>query len=152
MAVLPTPGSPISAGLFLVRRRQDLDDALDFLLAADDRVELAGARGGRQVDAQLVDGRRRLLARLVAWAVRPSAGCDRTWMISGANLVQADAEALEHAGGDAFALAHQAEEQVLGADVVVVQPARLVDRELDDLLGARRQPDLAHDRAGRPGR
>ena len=57
MAVLPTPGSPIRAGLFLVRRREDLDDALDLLLAADDRVELAGPRGVGQVDAELVEGR-----------------------------------------------------------------------------------------------
>ena len=41
MAVLPTPGSPISAGLFFVRAAEDLDDALDLLLAADDRVDLA---------------------------------------------------------------------------------------------------------------
>ena len=38
--------------------REDLDDALDLLLAADDGVELVGARGGGQVDAELVDGRR----------------------------------------------------------------------------------------------
>ncbi len=42
MAVLPTPGSPMSTGLFLVRRAQHLDDAADLLVAADDRVELAG--------------------------------------------------------------------------------------------------------------
>ena len=35
--------------------RQDLDDALDLLDAADDRVELACSRGRRQVDAELVD-------------------------------------------------------------------------------------------------
>ncbi len=45
MAVLPTPGSPMSTGLFLVRRRQHLDGAADFLVAADDRVELAVAHG-----------------------------------------------------------------------------------------------------------
>ena len=54
---------------------------------------------------------------------------------------------LEHAGGDALALADEAEQQVLGADVVVVEPARLVDRQLDDLLGARRQADVAGDGA-----
>ena len=37
--------------------RQDLDDPLDLLLAADDRVELAGARGLGEVDAELVDRR-----------------------------------------------------------------------------------------------
>ena len=49
IAVLPTPGSPISTGLFLVRRRQHLDGAADFLVAADDRVELALARRLGQV-------------------------------------------------------------------------------------------------------
>jgi hypothetical protein len=41
MAVLPTPGSPMSTGLFLVRARQHLDDAADLVVAADHRVELA---------------------------------------------------------------------------------------------------------------
>ena len=45
MAVLPTPGSPISTGLFLVRRGEHLDGAADLLVAADHRVELA--RRGR---------------------------------------------------------------------------------------------------------
>ena len=63
-----------------------------------------------------------------------------------ADLVEVDAERLEDAGGDALALADEAEEQVLRADVVVAEAARLVDGELDDPLGARRQPDLADDR------
>ena len=36
---------------------EDLDDPLDLLLAADDRVELVGAGGLGEVDAQRVDGR-----------------------------------------------------------------------------------------------
>ena len=32
IAVLPTPGSPSSTGLFLVRRREDLDHPLDLRL------------------------------------------------------------------------------------------------------------------------
>ena len=63
-----------------------------------------------------------------------------------ANLVEVDAERLEDAGGDALALAHEAEQEVLGADVVVAQAASLVDGQLDDLLGAGRQADLADDR------
>ena len=146
MAVLPTPGSPISAGLFLVRRREDLHDALDLLLAADDRVELAGARGVGEVDAELVDGGG--LAGALGLGRGPASsrlGEDVDDLV--ADLLQVDAEALQHARGDALALADQAEQQVLGADVVVVQPARLVDGQLDDLLGARRQADLADDRA-----
>jgi len=48
IAVLPTPASPISTGLFLVRRcntcgppLQHLDGSPDFIVAADHRIELA---------------------------------------------------------------------------------------------------------------
>ena len=51
MAVLPTPGSPISTGLFLVRRDSTWIDAADLLVAADDRIELALARQLGQVAA-----------------------------------------------------------------------------------------------------
>ena len=52
MAVLPTPGSPISTGLFFVRRVSTCMHAADFLVAADHRVELALA-------GQLAPGRGR---------------------------------------------------------------------------------------------
>ena len=125
--------------------REDLDDPLDLLLAADDRVELARARGGGEVDAELVDVGV-LLARLVSWRRAGGRALRQDVDDLGAHLLEADAEALEHAGRDAFALADQAEQQVLGADVVVVEAARFVDGELDDLLGARRQADFADDR------
>ena len=64
-----------------------------------------------------------------------------------ANLVEVDAQRLEHAGGDALALADEAQQQMLRADVVVPQAAGLVDGQLDDPLGARGQADLADDRA-----
>ena len=51
MAVLPTPGSPMSTGLFFVRRDSTWIDAADFLVAADHRVELALARQLGQVAA-----------------------------------------------------------------------------------------------------
>ena len=145
IAVLPTPGSPISAGLFFVLRAEDLDDPLDLLLAADDRIELVRARGLGEVDAQRVDGRGLAGAlRLLGRAGGRRLGQDADDLV--ANLVQVDAQALEHARRDALALAHEAQQQVLGADVVVAQPARLVDGELDDPLRPRRQADLADDR------
>ena len=64
MAVLPTPGSPMSTGLFLVRRREDLDDAPDLLVPADDRVEPARARLGGEVAAVLLE---RLVGALRGW-------------------------------------------------------------------------------------
>ena len=69
-----------------------------------------------------------------------------------AHLLQADAEAFQDAGRDPFAFTHQPEEQVLGADVVIIQPPRLVHRQLDDFLRARRQPRIADDHRRRPGR
>ena len=125
--------------------REDLDDPLDLARAADAGVELAGARGGRQVDAHLVDRRRPgRLPRLVLGVAR---GLREDVDDLGAHPVERDAEALEHAGGDALALADEAEQQVLGPDVLVVEAPRLVDRQLDHLLGPRGQADLAHDHA-----
>ena len=48
-------------------------------------------------------------------------------------------ELAEHARCQAFALADQAEEQVLGADVVVVQLPGFVVGQVDDALGSRGQ-------------
>ena len=58
----------------------------------------------------------------------------------------------EHLGGHALALADEAEEDVLGADVVVAELQRLAQRQLEHLLGARREGDVARRRRSRPGR
>ena len=50
IAVLPTPGSPISTGLFFVRRDRIWMTRSISVLAPDDRVELAGPGGGGEVD------------------------------------------------------------------------------------------------------
>jgi hypothetical protein len=47
--------------------------------------------------------------------------------------------------GDAFALDEQAEQQVLGANVVVVHATRLLEGDLDHLLDTRRRDDLLND-------
>ena len=59
-----------------------------------------------------------------------------------AHLVEVGAELDEHLGGDALALADQAEQDVLGADVVVAELQRLAQRQLEHLLGARRERDV----------
>ena len=65
---------------------------------------------------------------------------------------QVGAELHEHLGGDALALADEAEEDVLGADVVVAELQRLAQRELEHLLGAGREGDVAATATSRPGR
>ena len=148
MAVLPTPGSPMSTGLFLVRRRQHLHDALGLAGAADDRVELLLAGELGEVAAELVEhertrtGSARRCRR--RWR-RPSRRCPA----AGAGVAreqlddlladpgQVGAQLHEHLGGDALALTDEAEQDVLGADVVVAELQRLAQRQLEDLLGAR---------------
>ena len=49
-----------------------------------------------------------------------------------ANLVQLDAQVGQHLGRDAFALAHQAEQEMLGPDVVMVEALRFFLRECQD--------------------
>ncbi len=52
-----------------------------------------------------------------------------------AHALDGDVEALEHARGEALLLAQQPEQDVLGADVVVLERPRLLLRENDDLPG-----------------
>ena len=60
-----------------------------------------------------------------------------------ADAAEVGAELDEHLGGDALALADEAEEDVLGADVVVAELQRLAQRQLEHLLGARGERDVA---------
>ncbi len=73
MAVLPTPGSPTSSGLFLVRRHRDLNAALDLVGAADQGIDLTLAGFLVEVDAiglqGLAAGLHRRLFVLVARAL-----------------------------------------------------------------------------------
>ena len=57
IAVLPTPGLADEDRVVLGAAGQDLDDPLDLLLAADDRVELALAGELGQVARELVEHR-----------------------------------------------------------------------------------------------
>src|SRR5581483_4227453 len=98
----------------------------------------------RQVHAQLVDSGR---AAVPAFAVWRAAGLRQHLDGLRPDLLQIDAQAFQDARGDALAFTDQTQQQVLGADVMVSQPPRFVDGQLDDLLGARRQADLANDHA-----
>jgi hypothetical protein len=58
----------------------------------------------------------------------------------GADLLHGDLEALEHARGQALLLAKEAQQDVLGSDVVVLEGARLFLRQDDHLAGALCEP------------
>ena len=131
-------------GVVLRTARQDLHDALDLFMAADDRVELAVAGQLRQVAAELVEhrGARRAVAR-----ARALARTDGLLALAArhqlddllAHPAEVRPQADEHGGGDALALTYETEEHVLGADVAVAELKRLTQRELEDLLGPRRE-------------
>src|SRR5581483_12014044 len=126
--------------------REDLHHALDLGLAADDGVELALRRLLRQVAAELVEELRalRLLARGARGAaLLAAAGAGQHPDDLVADLLGVGVEVEQDAGGDALVLADEAEQDVLGADVVVAETQGLAQRQLEDLLGARRERDLA---------
>ena len=132
---------------------QHLHHPLDFLLAADDRVELALHRGRGQVAAELVEHQRGgRIARLAAAA----AGAGFRGLLALVSAQQLDdllthpgqlgAQLHQHLGGDALTLPNQAEQNVLGADVVVAELQRLAQAQLQHLLGARGERDVARRR------
>jgi hypothetical protein len=131
-------------GIVLRAARKDLHHALYLTITADDRVELVLARQLGQVPAELVEQRR---AGRAVGARRPG-GSGRTLaaLVTGqeldyllADAGQVGAEADEHLGGHALALADQSQEHVLGADVVVSELERLAKRQLENLLGTGRE-------------
>ena len=140
---------------------QDLHDPLDLALAPDDRVELALAGQLGQVAAELVEHRR--AGRVPPGRSSPAAPDGRPFLaglVAGEQLDdlladpgQVGAQADQHLGGDALALADQAEQHVLGADVVVAELQRLAERQLEHLLGPGREGRRAGGRrAGRADR
>ena len=101
------------------------------------RADVVVAEAARLVDGQLDDA---LGAR-----GQPDLTDDRAIAAAddeldgGPDLGQLDVHVLEHARGDTLALAHEPEQQVLRADVVVVEPLRFVLSQGQDLARAIRE-------------
>src|SRR6266700_3005130 len=133
-------------GVVLRAAREDLHHALDLGLAADDRVELRLCGELRQVAAELVEelGALRLLTGGAAWAaLLAPAGAGKHADDLVANLLGVGVEVEQDPCRDSFVLADETEQDVLGADVVVAERKRLTKRQLQDLLRARSERDLA---------
>ena len=101
--------------------------------------------GLREVAAELVEELRalRLLALRRARARLAAAGAGEHADDLVADLFRIRVEVEQDARGDALVLAHEAEQDVLGADVVVPEREGLAQRQLEHLLGARRERNLA---------
>ena len=116
-----------------------MHDPLDLVAPTNHRVELAIPGELGQVSAELIKDRRaarggtaRLTARAAGvpgWRRSFLALDAREQLDDGlADLWQIGAELLEHLGGNSLTLADQAEEDVLGADVVVPELQRFAQR------------------------
>ena len=140
-------------GVVLGAPREDLHDPLDLGLAPDDGVQLAVSRQLGQVAPELVEqlgglllalsraarGRLALTGRALAPAARAGEHADDLV----ADLLGVGVEVEQDAGGDALVLADEAEQDVLGADVVVTQGEGLAQSQLEHLLRTRREGNLA---------
>ncbi len=124
--------------------RQHLHDSLDLPVTADDGIELVLTRQLGQVPAELVEQRRAggtLRARGAGRGCRTLTSLVARKKLDDllAHACQVGAQADEDLGGHTLALAHEAEQHVLGADVVVAELQRLPKGQLEDLLRARRE-------------
>src|SRR5690606_12245424 len=114
---------------------EDLDDALDLALAPDDGVEPALLGEGGEVAPEGVE--RGSLRGALALALAAGAGLALTgaaghfafFLVHAraeevedlfADFLEFEAEVHEDLGGDAVVLAQEAEQEVLGADIVMV--------------------------------
>jgi hypothetical protein len=142
-------------GVVLGAAREDLHDPLDLGLAADDRIELALGGELGQVATELVEQLGRLLALALARGAGGAGAGARAGALAAAaragehaddlvaDLLRVGVEVEEDARGNALVLANEAEQDVLGADVVMAKGERLAQGELEHLLGARGERDLA---------
>ncbi|MCB5293720.1 hypothetical protein BJQ90_03178 [Arthrobacter sp. SO3] len=125
---------------------KDLHHALHFGFAPDHGVQLVLPRSLGQIAPELVQdhgtGGNRfnvILARACGFLARVAREQLDDLL---ADPVEIRTELDQHLGGNAFTLADKAEQDVLGADVVVSQLQRLAEREFQDLLGPRREGDV----------
>ena len=116
---------------------QHLHDALDLVVAPDHRVELALARQLGQVAAVFFQRPVLVLGPRVVHAV--AAAYAQQGLV---DLLLVDAELLEYADRIPAALAGDGDQQVLNADILVVEPVGLPHRRLQHLGHAGRGVDL----------
>ena len=118
--------------------RQHLDDAADLVVAPDDRIELALARELGEVAAVALERLVRALRVLAGDALGPA---DRRHRLE--DGVLRHAALLEQAHGRRLrSFGRDRDEQVLGADVLVLQPFGFLLGRVGDLPEARRQRRL----------
>ena len=149
IAVLPTPGSPISTGLFFLRRvSTSMTRWISFArpIVGSSWPSAASWVRSRQKwsSAGVLDFfspfgarlGRRLPARLLSTTLRHLRSEDAQCL--GAGGVEIDARVGQYLRRNPLFFTEKPKQEVLSADVAVVELARLAHRELEHFLGARR--------------
>ena len=142
---LPDAGLPDENGVVLRAAAEDLDDAADLLLAADDRVQFVFLCHLGKIAAEGLEG-----GGLDLLAIFLRAGTDPGGLRAGLGLLaevgiqldenfvaaalDIDVEGTQYPGGHSIAFAQQAQENVLGADVAVVERLGLLVGKGEHLL------------------
>ena len=134
---------------------KDLNDPLDLVLAADHRVHFAFASDLSEVAAESFQRRSlhfaltfgggflgRLFGRLLFLRREIRVQFFQNLL---ARLLDIDIQVLEHARGDPIAFAQQAQKNVFGADVRVIQRASFLRGERENFFNARRVRNVADD-------
>ena len=132
MAVLPTPGSPIRTGLFLVRPAQDLDHPFDLVLSPHQGIQAALNGQLGQIATEFRQQRSFL------------GPADHGLFRVGATQFLADRSQLQpsfmqYLRCQALVFAKNPQQQVFGSDMPVAQTFGLVGRKGEDSLAFRTQ-------------
>ena len=134
----------------LLATRKHLHHALGLAVAADDGVELAVDSELGEVAAialehrAILRGGRGRATRADAGVTQPLVRLLGDELLDGvADRVSGDAHAGQRGAGHAAALAHDAKQEVLGGDVVLVAGDHLAIGALEHRLGARGERDVA---------
>ena len=122
---------------------QDLNDAADLVVAADDRVELALPRGLRQVASVALQGLVRGFGVAAGDPLAPA------HLLQGAEHALAAEPGVAQHAPDRAVVVQQGQQQVLDADVLVLQVARLGIGPVEQARQARGDVELVGAR-GRP--
>ena len=138
MAVLPTPASPSRTGLFFGSTAEDLNHPFDFIRPADDRIELFLTSQFGEIPAETIKRRGFGLSALLGSPFSPRIAAIHAMPEKVedlfAHFVELEIEVHEDLGGYSLLLSQESQQQMLGADVVVIEITRLFDGVFDNFL------------------
>jgi hypothetical protein len=143
---LSDTGLPNEDGIVLGTTGENLDDPLDFRFPSYDGIEALGTSGGSEVDTELIDRRRSACLPRAAPARRGGllgSGLREDAGGLGSDPLEIDAKTLQDTSGNPFTLSDETEQKMFSADVMVVEPTRFINRELNNLFRPRGQSNFA---------